>query len=157
MKKIALLGLGLCLVAFVTLTSFDQKSDYEAQMEEIDNLVQEELDAYRLEKELECKERALVEAMPLAEEQIAALGKKGSTKKPVTASKPSKPTSTGTTTTTTTTTTYTPPPTNTTPTPGKKGTGTATGAPGKKGAGTINTNSGGTNTPGKKPGKRGGN
>jgi len=107
MKKSLIITLMGCLAVFCLTTAFDDGNTTKAdQMQRIGDMLNERLDAYRIAKEQECKDRAIAAAVVRADEEMVA---SKSTKKRV-RRKPTYTTKGSDTTPTTTTTTATPPP-----------------------------------------------
>ena len=113
MKKSLILTLVGCFAVFCLTTAFDNtNTTKEQQMQKIADMLDERLDAYRIAKEQECKDRAIAAAVVRADEEMAAAK---SSKKRTVRKKPTYTTKGSDNTTTTTPPPPPPAPTRTTP------------------------------------------
>ena len=84
MKKISLIVIAVAVVSFFTLMSAGEEMSQEQkqQMEQIDQMVKEKVEAYKVEKDIECKTRAK-EAARVQADSILAMSTKATTTKVV--------------------------------------------------------------------------
>ena len=73
MKKISLIVIAVSVVSFFTLMSAGEEMSQEQkqQMEQVDQMVKEKVEAFKVEKDLECKTRAMEVARAKADSLIA--------------------------------------------------------------------------------------
>ena len=116
MKKTLITSILSCCAVFILLTAFDSGATQQEQVQKINDLLNERLDAFRTAKEQECKDRAMEVAVVRADSMMNASSVKSVVrKKPTYNTKGSTPTVEAPTPpppppTTTTTTTPSPPP-----------------------------------------------
>ena len=93
MKKTLITSILSCCAVFILLTAFDSGATQQEQVQKINDLLNERLDAFRTAKEQECKDRAMEVAVVRADSMMNASSVKSVVrKKPTYNTKGSTPT-----------------------------------------------------------------